>query len=257
MKTWIIIIGNEILVGRILDTNSHWLSKRLTDLGYSVERIVVVPDREKDIIEVFNEACNKSDIIISCGGLGPTYDDITSMILAKLLRRKWVINQDALEIVRKRLERFNLDLNEYRVKMAKMPEGAIPLENRIGVAPGIFIECNGKMIFALPGVPEEMKYIYENHVEKILIERFGRKYYVEKKITIEGYPESTIAPILDRLAREYPDSYIKSHPRGVRNNKPIVDIVVAIWRESRKEAEDVAQSILKRLEKEIVKINKI
>lgn len=257
MKTWIIIIGNEILVGRILDTNSHWLSKRLTELGYNVERIIVVPDRENDIIEAFNEACNKSDVIISCGGLGPTYDDITSMVLAKLLKRRWIINQDALEIVKRRLERFNLDLNEYRVKMAKMPEGAIPLENRIGVAPGIFIECNNRMIFALPGVPEEMRDIYENHVEKILVERFGRKYYVEKKITIEGYPESTIAPILDDLAREYSDSYIKSHPRGVRNNKPVVDIVAAVWRDSIDEAEKVAQSILKKLEKEIVNLNKI
>jgi len=229
MKSWIIVIGNEILIGRVLDTNSNWIAKKLTELGIKVERILVIPDEEETIVDIFKEACKNADIIISTGGLGPTYDDVTSEALAKALNQKWVVNEEALNMVKQRLKRFNLELNEYRIKMAKMPEKAKPLENKVGVAPGIYVKCNNSKIFALPGVPSEMKYIYLNHVEKILRRIFKRKYYREDKIRVEGYAESTLAPILNKIVTKYPDVYIKSHPLGVVDGKPVIDIVVASY----------------------------
>jgi len=229
MKSWIIVIGNEILIGRVLDTNSNWIAKKLTELGIKVERILVIPDEEETIVDVLKEACRHADIIISTGGLGPTYDDITSEALAKALNQKWVVNKEALNMVKQRLKRLNLELNEYRIKMAKMPEKAKPLENKVGVAPGIYVEYNNSKIFALPGVPSEMKHIYLNHVEKILKRIFKRKYYREDKIRVKGYTESTLAPILNKIVTKYPDVYVKSHPLGVVDGKPVIDIVVASY----------------------------
>jgi len=251
MKTWILTIGNELLVGRILDTNSNWLSKQLTRMGYHVDRIIILPDREDAIVETFQEAYKKCDVIILTGGLGPTYDDITSYSLSKALNKRWILNQEALEMVKERLRKFNLDLNEYRIKMAKMPEGATPLENRVGVAPGIFLKEDDKLIFALPGVPDEMKHIFAEHVRKILLQHISREYYVEEKITFRGYPESSLAPILENIASKYENAYIKSHPQGVYKNKPVVDIVVAVWAESIKDAKKLAMDIISEIRDDV------
>jgi len=257
MDAWIIVIGDEILIGRILDTNSNWLAKKLTSIGINVKRILVIPDDEDVIIDSIRQAIDNTDIIITTGGLGPTYDDKTSQALSKALQLNWVLNEDALEMVKERLKKFNLSLNEYRIKMAKMPENAEPLKNEAGVAPGIHIKYNGKEIFTLPGVPNEMKNIYENQIEKYLINNYGLKYFYEETIRIEGYPESTLAPLINELALKYKELYIKSHPRGIGAKGPIIDIAFSTNTEKPDEAKMKCIKAINELKERIKEIKKI
>ncbi|WP_243671120.1 molybdopterin-binding protein [Vulcanisaeta sp. JCM 16161] len=154
---WIISIGNELLIGKTVNTNAAWLARKLTLLGYDVRRIITVPDNEEDEVEVFRDAIRRGvRVVISTGGLGPTFDDRTSEYLAKALNRKYVINDDALRLVIETFKSRGLELTEPRLKQAKMPEGARPLPNPVGTAPGIWVEEGNTVIIALPGVPAEM-----------------------------------------------------------------------------------------------------
>ncbi len=241
MRVWIITIGNEILIGKIVNTNSAWLAKKLTSLGIDVKRMITVPDEEDEIIQVFREGVQKADIVISTGGLGPTFDDKTSEALAKAFNKKWIINQDAYEEVRRKFEEANMELTEARVKMAKMPEGAKALSNSAGTAPGILLEIESKLVIALPGVPREMKAIFEEEVEKILSDRAPHKCYREVSIGVTGVPESTIAPYIEETMKRYPTIYIKSHPRGHETLGPILEIHITTYGTTKKEAKEAVE----------------
>ncbi len=122
---WIISIGNELLIGKTVNTNATWLARKLTLLGYDVRRIITVPDNEEDEVEVFRDAIRRGGIrvVISTGGLGPTFDDKTSEYLAKALNRKYVINDDALRLVVETFKSKGLELTEPRLKQQKCPRG--------------------------------------------------------------------------------------------------------------------------------------
>lgn len=236
MKAWIISIGNELLLGRIVNTNASWLAKKLTQLGIRVRRIVTVPDDMNDVIEVFRDAISRADIVVSTGGLGPTYDDITNFALAKALNKEIEINQEALNEITSKYRKAGLPLTEERIKMSKMPKGAISLHNPVGIAPGIMVKTNGKLIFALPGVPSEMKAIFEEEIEKYLI-NISRDRFIEREIVVEGVPESTIAPIITEISKRYPEIYIKSHPQGKELEKPIIKMYIMGIRREKTEKE--------------------
>jgi|Deesub1362A_J573_1020465.scaffolds.fasta_scaffold00001_441 molybdenum cofactor synthesis domain-containing protein len=247
MKAWIITIGNEILIGRIVNTNSAWLAKKLTTMGIEVRKMITIPDEEDDIIQAFREAIRHADLVISTGGLGPTFDDKTSEALAKALNRRWVINPKAYKEVKRKFEAANMELTEARLKMAKMPEGSIPLSNSAGTAPGILIEINGKLIVALPGVPREMKAIFEENLEKILAKKAPHKYYAEKSIGVVGIPESAFAPYIDKVMKKYPKIYIKSHPRGHETKGPVLEIHITTYAETEDEARKLVEDAAKEL----------
>jgi nicotinamide-nucleotide amidase len=141
---WILSVGNELLIGRVVNTNAAWLASKLTHLGYSVRRVVVVPDEEGDIAEVFREALGRADVVISTGGLGPTPDDITNLAFCKALGVEPVVNQEALRMVKEKYEVRGYPLTREREKMAMMPPGAKPLPNPAGTAPGILYEHGGE-----------------------------------------------------------------------------------------------------------------
>ena len=254
-KAWIISIGNEVVDGRIVNTNASWLGRKLTLLGFNVLRVVSVPDDEDEIIDVIRDAIRrKIDVIITTGGLGPTYDDKTSKCLAKALNTKWVLNEKALEMVKEKYLRRGLLLTKHREKMAMMPKGSKPIPNPVGTAPGIFIEVNNTMIFALPGVPSEMKAIFEKYVEPILKEKAPKLEMVEETVGVEGIPESTLAPILDKVLSKYSRLYIKSHPKGEELGKPVIDIYVKVFSHDRKEAEETLLDVIKSLKEELRKL---
>ena len=252
MKAWIITIGNEILIGRVVNTNSAWLAKKLTTMGIEVRKMITIPDEEDEIIHTFREAVNHADLVISTGGLGPTFDDKTSEALAKALNRRWVINPDAYEEVKKKFEEADMELTEAWFKMAKMPEGSISLSNSAGTAPGILLEINGKLIVALPGVPREMKAIFEESLEKILAEKAPHKHFAEKSIGVLGIPESAFAPYIDEIMKKYPKIYIKSHPRGHETKGPVLEIHITTYAETQRDAiklvEYAAKEIIKKID---------
>ncbi len=237
MRAVVIAIGDELLTGRTLDYNSHWIAKRLTSLGIEVSRIVVVPDREIDIMGEIKRCMNtNTDIIITTGGLGPTPGDITLDALAKALRIDLELNENALKMVKERYEQLFMmgyirskEITPDREKMARIPRGAIPFYNPIGVAPGIllpFRKESGETIYilSLPGVPSEMMYLLEQMMQFISM-RLKGELIRTREITLEIRDESFVAGILSEINKKYPGVYVKTYPVGF-GEKVLMRVIV-------------------------------
>jgi molybdenum cofactor synthesis domain-containing protein len=215
----IVAIGNELLIGKTLDTNSNWLARQITEHGGELRRITTVADGYDDIASGVGGALSrKPNVLITLGGLGPTHDDMTLASISRFLGRRLTLNRDALELLRRRyLQRFgpSVKLTQERVKMAKFPEGAVPLPNPVGTAPAPCLTVRGINIVALPGVPREMRAIFRESVLPMIERRHGRKRFYDRSIRVAGIPESSLSPIIDQVMRRYGSVYIKSHPRGI------------------------------------------
>ncbi len=215
----IICIGNELLIGKTSNTNATWLAKSVTSLGLPVTRIAVVEDDVDEIAGTIREAlARKPKLIITTGGLGPTFDDKTLEGIAKALGRRLEVNANALRMVRTKYEAYlkqrkseKIELTRPRVKMATLPRGAWPLPNPIGTAPGVMVKAEGTMIVALPGVPPEMEAIFVDSLTKIIKNEAGRRAFFEMSIYAEGIMESTLAPLTEQAMHDNPCVYIKSH----------------------------------------------
>jgi molybdenum cofactor synthesis domain-containing protein len=228
----IICVGNELLIGKTLNTNAHWLSKQAASLGVTVKRITVVPDVVVEISNVIREALIRKPLfIITTGGLGPTFDDKTLEGIAKALDRKLEINRKALELVKEKYVEYArkeqlstiIELTPPRVKMATLPEKAEPISNPIGTAPGVRVDLQGTLLFALPGVPAEMESIFTETIAPMLKQVVGNIVFCERSIFVDNMMESRLAPIIDRVMSENEGVYIKSHPLGVEN-KPHIEL---------------------------------
>jgi molybdenum cofactor synthesis domain-containing protein len=218
----IICVGNELLIGKTMNTNAHWLAKRVTSLGLSARRIMVVGDDVNEISDVIREAIQRSpDFILTSGGLGPTFDDVTPEGLSKGLGRRLQKNDKALRMVREKYRKYveegrmkRVELTPPRVKMAKLPQGAEPLPNPVGTAPGVLVATDSLTIMALPGVPSEMKAIFDESALPILKKAAGDTIFFETSIEATGVMESELAPFVARVMHDNPYVYIKSHPKG-------------------------------------------
>jgi nicotinamide-nucleotide amidase len=237
----IVAIGNELLIGKTLDTNSHWLANHISRLGGELRRIVTVRDRHKEIAGAMGEALSRRpDFLITLGGLGPTHDDITLSSISKFLKRRLVLNRNAFDLLRKRYtERFGtgVKLTPPRLKMARFPEGAIPLPNPVGTAPAPCLTVGRTTLVALPGVPKEMRAIFRASVAP-MIEKFGGTYhFYDQSLLVRGIPESSLSPIIDQVIRKHRSVYIKSHPRGIeKSGKARIELHFRIRGTSRQEA---------------------
>ena len=249
-RAWILSIGNELLIGRIVNTNASWLARMLSLLGFEVTRIITVPDSVDDISEELTRGLRRARVIVTTGGLGPTYDDRTLEAVAKALGVSLELNEEALEMVREFYSKKGLQLTPEREKMAMLPIGAKPLPNPVGAAPGVIIEHDGTVIVSLPGVPAEMKAIFETYVVPLLRGLAPPRYIVECSLVIEGVPESSLAPVLKRLAKENPEAYIKSHPKGHEILGPVLDVRVLVSSPNVERAEEKAKRIIESVESE-------
>ncbi len=219
MNIEMLMIGNEILIGKTQDTNSNWMIKRITKYGHRVKRIITIGDELEVISETLKEMIKRNpDLIIISGGLGPTFDDITLEGIALGLNRKIELNEHALKLIRKAYkqayERGLLKLEgmtKERKKMAYLPQGSIPLPNTIGTAPGVRVREQNTTIYMLPGVPRELKSIFRNVIIPFLKETKGE--FIEKGFLFSGIGESQIAPYTNSLEEKYSQLWIKTHPR--------------------------------------------
>lgn len=219
VKVEIICVGNELLIGKTLNTNSHWLAKRATALGANVQRITVVSDDVSEIAIALREALRrKPRFIMTTGGLGPTFDDKTLEGIAKGLNQKLEVNNRALKLVRGKYEALlkegrieKIELTPSRTKMATFPKGSKPLHNPVGTAPGMLADVKQTCVIALPGVPPEMEAIFDESVAPMLKKEAGKSAFFETSIYIEGIMESSLAPLIDRVMHANPLVYIKSH----------------------------------------------
>ena len=218
----IVSVGNELLIGKTLNTNAQWLAKRITSLGFSVSRITAIGDNVKEVATTLREVINrKTDFIITTGGLGPTFDDMTLEGIAEAFDSKLQVREKALSMVKEKyvkyaeeMRRGKFELTPARIKMATIPEGAQPLPNPVGTAPAITIRKNNVTIFALPGVPPEMKAIFENSLSPILKAAAGNLTFFETSLDVSGVMESEMAPLVDQVMHDNPYVYVKSHPMG-------------------------------------------
>lgn len=227
----IVCIGNELLIGKILNTNAQWLAKRATSLGVTVKRITVVGDDVEEIASAIREALQrKPRFIITTGGLGPTFDDKTLEGIAKALNRKLILNDKALKMVKEKYKAYaevgktdEFEMTPPRVKMATLPEGAEPLPNPVGTAPGVLLKVDDAYLVALPGVPSEMEAIFEESMAALLRKEAGETMFFETSVYADGIMESTLAPLIDVTMHDNPYVYIKSHPKA-EEKKPHIEI---------------------------------
>jgi nicotinamide-nucleotide amidase len=218
----IICVGNELLIGKTLNTNAQWLTKRITTLGLTTRRVTVVGDDIDEISGLIQEAVQRSpSFLLTTGGLGPTFDDKTLEGLAKALGRRIEVNEEALKMVKEKYLSYVqegrmevAELTPHRVKMAKLPEGATPLCNPVGTAPAVSIEYENVTIIALPGVPSEMKSIFDESVASVLKKAAHNVTFFETSIEATMVIESEMAPLIEKVMHSNPHVYIKSHPKG-------------------------------------------
>ncbi len=253
-RAWILSIGNELVLGQIVNTNGTWLARKLTLMGFEVKRIISLPDSEQEVVEVVSEALRKGiEVIISTGGLGPTYDDRTSEFIAKAIGEELELNDEALRMIEEKYRSKGLEITEHRRKMALLPRTAKPIPNPVGTAPGILVERGNTLIIALPGVPREMQAMFEEYVEEILKNKAPRIERAEAWIHVEGIPESSLAPIIDKVLRRYPRVYIKSHPKGEELGKPMIKLYVLVTGFNKDEVAKTLNSVVENLEEELIR----
>ncbi|MDD3439273.1 MAG: molybdopterin-binding protein, partial [Clostridiaceae bacterium] len=164
MKSEIIAVGTELLLGNIVNTNAQYLSQKLADLGIDVYYHVVVGDNLKRLTETIKTSLERSDIVITSGGLGPTADDITKEGAAQAMGLKLLPDEESIERIKKMFSSTGRIMTENNIKQGYIPEGAVVLENNNGTAPGVLIEKEGKIVIMLPGPPKELYPMFESKV---------------------------------------------------------------------------------------------
>src|ERR1017187_3618672 len=157
LRAEIITIGDELLIGQVVDTNSAWLGQKLNLSGIDVFRKTAVSDKKEDIVKALDLAIKDSTIILITGGLGPTKDDLTKFTLCEYFNTALVFNAGVYSDVEHLFSRIGLSVTELNRKQAEVPANCIPIRNKNGTAPGMWFEKNGKIIVSMPGVPFEMK----------------------------------------------------------------------------------------------------
>jgi nicotinamide-nucleotide amidase len=200
----IITIGDELLIGQTIDTNSAWLAQRLNDLGIVVKKRVAVGDVAEDITEALDEALEEASLVILTGGLGPTADDITKPLLCKYFGGKLVVNEPVLAHVKAIFQKRNRPMLETNLKQAEVPDNCTVLFNNIGTAPGMWFNKDEKVVISLPGVPFEMIRIMEDEVIERLQQQFVSDAIMHRSVITAGEGESFIADRIKDLEAALP-----------------------------------------------------
>jgi nicotinamide-nucleotide amidase len=229
----IVAIGSELLLGQIVDTNSAWMAQRLTALGVDLFFKSVVGDNPGRMKEVIGRALDRADIVITSGGLGPTQDDLTREIVAEVTGRKLLFDPGLLEQVEEHFRRRGRTMTPNNRRQAYMPEGAIPVKNPNGTAPSFIVEDGRGVVFSLPGVPVELKWLFEHEVEPYLRHKFHLAEVIHYRVLkIVGIGESAVDDKIGHLIAH------SSNPTvGVLAHPGQVDVRIAAKAANRDEAE--------------------
>lgn len=204
MTAQIITIGDEILIGQIIDTNSAWMGQQLNMQGIQVGKIVTVSDTHKDITEAVDAAFSEADIILLTGGLGPTKDDITKKALADYFGVDMRFSESTYNRIQRLFQKLGKSMTKAHHEQSYMPANADILMNKMGTAPGMWFEHKGKVLVSMPGVPYEMKYLMEAEVLPKLKKQFPGKPIAHRTILTVGEGESRIADLIDPFIEALP-----------------------------------------------------
>jgi nicotinamide-nucleotide amidase len=212
----LITIGDELLIGQVIDTNSAWMAQELNKAGLWVNRRVAIGDKREDILKALQEESAAAEIILITGGLGPTADDITKSVLCEYFNSRLVVNEEALEnvinIFQKILQR---PLTERNLKQAEVPASCLVIQNKRGTAPGMLFEKNGKIFISMPGVPHEMKGMMAERVIPYLRKHFGTNFISHRTLLTAAVGESTLADHIQDFESSLPPeiklAYLPNH----------------------------------------------
>jgi len=210
----IITIGDEILIGQTVDTNSAWMGQQLNDVGVDVDRVVSIRDTKEAIIEALENVKPKTQLVLMTGGLGPTKDDITKYTLQDYFGGDLVFNQEAYDNVERIFKMFKKEVIEVNRLQAMIPSTCIMLLNEMGTAPGMLFERDGVHYVSMPGVPYEMKHLIRTHVLPLIKEKLNPGVVIHRTILTQGLGESFLAEIIkdwqDSLHEEISLAYLPS-----------------------------------------------
>lgn len=200
----IITIGDEILFGQTLDTNSHWMSGELDKIGIKVIRRTTVGDIKDDILSSFREAEMRANVVLITGGLGPTKDDLTKPLISEYFNSPLILNKEALKDVEAIFQRSGRTVSDINRKQAEIPEMATKITNSLGTAPGMWLERNSKVFVSMPGVPFEMRRMMSDFILPRLKKQFVHDIIHHKVIRTIGIGESSLAEIISDWENKLP-----------------------------------------------------
>ncbi len=194
IRAELISIGTELLLGEITDTNSVYMARALRDMGVDVYYMVSVGDNRGRIAETIRTSLARSDVVITCGGLGPTVDDMTRQAVADATDRGLVFHQALLDGIAARFEKYRVQMTDNNRQQAYLPAGAVVVENEVGTAPAFIVEVGGKCVVSLPGVPREMKYLLDGKVLPFIRVKYGieEQVILVRILKTAGIGESTL-----------------------------------------------------------------
>lgn len=215
MNAGIIIIGDEILIGQVVDINSSWISREMNKIGFRTETVITVGDDGKSISDAIDRCLEVADVVFMTGGLGPTKDDITKKVICEKFGTELVLNEAVLANVAEMLGRRGIALTENNRGQALVPATATVINNAVGTAPGIMMERNGKLLFSMPGVPFEMRYLMEHEIIPLIKKHYNLKPVFHKTLLLTGIAESILAEKIsdweDSLAKNVKLAYLPAY----------------------------------------------
>ena len=200
----LITIGDELMIGQVVDTNSAWMGRELNNIGIEVLRIVSVRDREEEILEAIDNAMKRVNIVLVTGGLGPTKDDITKQTLCKYFNTELIFSEEVFENV-KRVLAGKIPMNKLNKGQAMVPKNCTVINNPVGSASVSWFERDGKVLVSMPGVPQEMTTVMAESVLPKLHERFQTDVIMHQTFLVQHYPESVLAEKLEAWEVALPD----------------------------------------------------
>jgi nicotinamide-nucleotide amidase len=242
MRAEIIAIGSELLTPYRLDTNSLFLTDGLNQVGIRVVHKAVVGDSIDDMRASFRQALDRADLIVACGGLGPTDDDRTREAVADLLSRKLELNEGVLRHIQELFRRFGRVMPEINRRQAMVPEGATVIPNPRGSAPGLWIEASGHIVILLPGVPSELRAMFEQEIRPRLTRLGHDERLFTRDLRITGLPESEVEQRVSPLYALYPDT-----ETTILASPPGIQLHPRVWSRDPAQANQILDEMVKRM----------
>ena len=236
MNAEIITIGDEILIGQIIDTNSKWIAEELNKIGVSVYQITSIQDDKQHILKALSEAQSHADIVILTGGLGPTKDDITKHTLAEYFDSELKMNSEIEKHIEALFKKANYSFTKVNRQQALLPTKCTPIKNNYGSASGMWFEENHKVVISLPGVPNEMKGLMMDEVLPKIQQKYTLPFIIHKTVMTFGMGESVVAEKIEAWEDELPSfiklAYLPSYGKvrlrlsAKGNNKSILEVAL-------------------------------
>jgi len=243
MRAEIITIGNELLSGNVLNTNTYYLTKRLSEIGIEVLYHTSVKDDAQMLKDVVNIGLNRADLLIFTGGLGPTYDDLSKEVISNSLGLNLTLNEECKKTIEDYFRKLNREMTPNNIKQAYIPEGAKYIPNEVGTAPGIFIEWKGKVIVMLPGPPKEMQLMFDKYVVPFIKQDFV---IIEKTIKTIDIGEAQVESTIQDIIKSNKDVYIATYAKD-----GIVDIKIVAKGRDKNSIDEILNDAINKIKNRI------